>query len=130
MTNEDEILICDCGKCEECRQRELSSVVGECNCTYEDVTKEDGYTESVLVTQCDYHKKIADINLKYDNYRLLEKANINEDLWDLCTVVDGVIYTPQIEIDTANKTIDEKLTELITQVTVMDETIAELMLNI
>lgn len=98
-----EEVICECGKCEECRARELALVVGECTCIYEDVIKQDEegneYTERVLVTQCDYHNTIDAINLKYDNYRLMEKANINMDLWDLCKVVDGIIYTPLAESD-------------------------------
>lgn len=98
---EETIEICECGKCEECRQRELALVEGECVCVYEEVTKTDEedneYTERVLVTKCDYHKTIDTINLKYDNYRLMEKANINQELWDECSVVEGTIYTPQIE---------------------------------
>lgn len=92
---------CECGKCEACRARELSLVEVKCTCIYEDVTKQDEegnkHTGRVLVTKCDYHKTIDAINLKYDNYRLMEKANINQDLWDLCKVVDGIIYTPLID---------------------------------
>lgn len=100
---DQEMQVCECGKCEECRASELSLVEGECTCIYEDITKTDEegneYIERVLVTQCDYHKTIDAINTKYDNYRLMEKANINMDLWDFCKVVDGIIYTPLAESD-------------------------------
>lgn len=101
-----EEVICECGKCEECRARELALIEGECTCVYEDVTKQDEegneYTERVLLTKCDYCKTIDAINLKYDNYRLMEKANINMELWDSCSVVDGTIYTPIIEGTVSN----------------------------
>ena len=127
---DQEMQVCGCGKCEECRARELALVVGECTCIYEDVIKQDEegneYTERVLVTQCDYHNTIDTINLKYDNYRLMGKANINQDLWDLCKVVDGVIYTPQVEVST-EKSLGEKVGELDTRVSITEEAVLGLL---
>lgn len=124
---EEVIEICDCGKCEECRNRELALVEGECSCVYEDVTKQDEegteYTERVLVTQCEYHKTIDAINLKYDNYRLMEKANINQDLWDECTVVDGIIYTPVIDGEV------DRFTELENRVASTEEAVLGLLVS-
>lgn len=133
MTEEildQEMQVCGCGKCEECRQNELSLVDGECACVYEEVTKTDEEgnecTERVLVTKCDYHKAIDAISAKYDNYKLMEKANINQELWDLCSVVDGVIYTPQVEVSN-EKPLDEKVGELDTRVSITEEAVLGLL---
>lgn len=124
---EEVVQPCECGKCEECRVRELALVEGECTCIYEDVVKTDEegneYTERVLVTKCDYHKEIDAINLKYDNYRLMEKANINMELWDECTVIDGVIYTPTIDGEV------DRFTELENRVGITEEAVLGLLVS-
>lgn len=99
--------MCNCRKCEACRQFELLSIDGGCECVYEEVKheSEDGYayTERVLVTKCEYCKTLDAINERYDNYRLMEKANIDMELWDECKVIDGVIYTPQSEVEESHE---------------------------
>lgn len=96
-----QVEICGCGKCEQCRELELALVEGICSCEYEEIVKQDEeeneYKEKVLVRKCELCSTKENINLKYDNYRLMEKANINKEFWDECKVVDGIIYTPNEE---------------------------------
>ena len=97
IDQEMQVEVCSCMKCEKCRQLEIELVESGCECVYEDIIKADEegneYTERVLITKCDHCKTIESINLRYDNYRLMEKANINKEFWDIYKVVDGVIYT-------------------------------------
>jgi len=107
VDNDFLIDVCTCGKCEVCRQVELLSIDGECECVYKEVKHENEdeytYTERVLVNKCEYCKTLDAINEKYDNYRFMEKANIDMELWDECKVIDGVIYTPQSEVEESHE---------------------------
>lgn len=89
--------LCECKKCVV--QREIDTVSEqECTCTYKEVTRvdEEGneYTVTEVDVKCDRCKQLDMLYEKLNKYDLLEKAYIDEDKWDECVIVDGVIYTP------------------------------------
>lgn len=100
--------LCQCKKCVIQRQIDTLSET-ECTCTHHDVektetyTNEDGieqihtYTVREIDVKCQRCIDIDKLKETLDGYGVLEKANINEDMWDLCTIIDGIIYTPIIE---------------------------------
>ena len=83
--------------------------------------------------------------------KLLKQANIPEEHWPFCKIENGVIYTPNTEVLYKNglateeqyqawkqaqqidicpvKTTEQRLEELVEQVNVMDELIANIMME-
>lgn len=86
IDEEMQVEICGCGKCVKCHKLEIELADGD-------------------------EELIKEINKKYEVYKILEKANINQELWDECKVIDGVIYTPQIESNSTD--LQTMLNELI-----------------
>lgn len=99
---------CECKKCKI--QREIDTLQEiACTCTYHDVEKTETYIDEAgteqlhtytvreVETKCIRCVGIDSFKTTLDNYYILEEANINEDVWDLCTIIDGVIYTPTLE---------------------------------
>ena len=126
--------LCECKKC--VIQRQIDTLLEtECTCTYKDVEKTESYIDENEIEQIHtYTVKEVDVKCQrcvdseklkstLDNYIQLEKANINEELWDVCTIVDGIIYTPVIEGDIS------KMDELDSRVAATEEAVLGLLVE-
>lgn len=92
--------LCTCGKCKECIQVIIDRLYQEtCTCTYKTVVEqlpnEEGVlqpTEKLVVdAQCERCKEIEILKTKLEWYSMFEKAYIPKELWEKCSIVDGII---------------------------------------
>lgn len=126
--------VCECKKCKI--QREIDTLQEiACTCTYHNAEKTETYFDETGAEQTRTYT-VKEVNVKcqrcvdseklkltIDNYIQLEKANINEDLWDLCAIVDGIIYTPAIEGSIS------KMDELDSRVSATEEAVLGLLIQ-
>lgn len=104
--------VCQCKKCIVQLEIDTLSEVA-CTCTYHDVEKTETYTDESGIEQIrTYTVKEVDVKCQrcveldklkstFDKYNTLEAANINDDICDLCTIVDGIIHTPISQSETS-----------------------------
>ena len=97
--------ICQCKKCIVQREIDTLSEIA-CTCTYHDVEKTEKYTDEMGIEQTrTYTVKEVDVKCQrcveldklkstLNTYNVFEDANINEELWDLCNIINGTIHTP------------------------------------
>lgn len=126
--------LCQCKKCVTQREIDTLSEV-ECACTYHEVEKTETYIDEMGVEQthtylvkevdvkCQRCIDVDNLKLKLEKYHTLEKANINEELWDSCNIVNGIIYTPIIEGKV------DKITELDSRVSATEEAVLGLLVE-
>ena len=92
--------LCTCGKCKECVQMVIDRLYQEpCTCTYKTVVEqlpnEEGVLQptekQVINVQCERCKEIETLKTKLEWYDMFEKAYIPKELWEKCSIVDGII---------------------------------------
>lgn len=100
--------ICECKRC--IVERKIAEVEQqECTCTYKVEHKKEFYIDengieqtreydvTVIDVQCARCIDLENCHTILDHYDTLEKANIDEEYWEMCNIKDGIIYTPTQE---------------------------------